>query len=110
MPADKAARRPGDRHWAGSTLRRGAGIGLRALAGIGGGYGIAALATASLSVGLPMPRAEAVLAATMASFAIYTGAILWAFAARGLPQVWMGTGAVAGGLGLWLLVLQGGLP
>ncbi|MBE7245615.1 MAG: iron transporter [Actinomycetospora chiangmaiensis] len=49
-----------------------------------GGYGVAALATGLLAVTLPGPRAEAVSAATLASFAIMAAVGIWVFAARTL--------------------------
>ncbi|PWC27524.1 DUF3649 domain-containing protein [Teichococcus aestuarii] len=94
----------------GAALRRAMGIALRVLAGAGGGYAVAALFTAALSLGLPMPRAEAVLTATMASFAVYAAAIVWAFAAPGVLRAWAGLAAVAAALALVLFLLQGHLP
>jgi hypothetical protein len=83
------------------------GIGLRVLAGVGGGYGIAAMSTMLLSTSLPLPRAEAVLAASMASFAIFTAAIVWAFAARSVARAWIGLAVPAALLGLALLLSPG---
>lgn len=91
----------------GAELRRVGGLVLRVLAAIGGGYGIAALATIVLSVSLPMARSEAVLTSTMASFGIYAGAIVWAFAARRVLQVYMGMAAVAALLFLVHFIVQG---
>jgi hypothetical protein len=51
-----------------------------------GGYGVAAIATGLLAVSLPGPRAEAVSAATLASFAIMAVAVIWVFAARTLAE------------------------
>ncbi len=62
----------------------------RALAAIFGGYLLAALVTALLSVGLPLARAEAVLSATLLSFAIYACAVLWVFAAGSAWRAWLG--------------------
>lgn len=69
-----------------------------------GGYGVAALSTAFLSLALPMARSEAVATATLLSFAIMVGAVIWVFAARTLARAALGL-AVPGGLlaaGLWL--------
>ena len=69
-----------------------------------GGYGVAALATAFLSLTLPMVRSEAVATATLLSFAILAGAVIWVFAARTLARAALGL-AVPGALlagGLWL--------
>lgn len=93
----------------GAEARRIGGIVLRVLAGVGGGYGLAALFTMALSLGLPMPRAEAVLAATMASFAVHAGAIVWAFAASGPLRAWLGLAVPAAALALLLFLMQGRL-
>jgi hypothetical protein len=95
------------RPWPGAKARRRIAIGLRLLAGVGGGYGIAALSTMALSTSLPLPRAEAVLAASMASFAVFTAAIIWAFAARGVARAWLGLAIPAALLGLALLLSPG---
>jgi hypothetical protein len=94
----------------GAGARRRTGLLFRIVAGVGGGYAVAALCTMVLSLGLPMPRAEAVLTATMASFAIYAGLIIWAFAAHRVLCVWAGMAATAALLGLALAVMQGALP
>ncbi|OYD81197.1 DUF3649 domain-containing protein [Azospirillum brasilense] len=84
----------------------------RSLAGIVGGYALAAVAAMFLALTLPMPRAEAVYTATMLSFAIHAGAFVWAFAVRS-RRVWPGLLAptlLMGG-GTWLLHgLQSGAP
>ena len=82
----------------------------RVTAAIFGGYALASGATVFLSAVLPLARAEAVLAATLASFAVYTAAIIWAFAVRSVTRVWWGLMApavVLGGVGL--LLARGGL-
>ena len=94
----------------------GAAIIGRIVLAAGGGYAVAALATALLSVTLPLPRAEAVTTATLLSFAILAGVAVAVFALRTLRRA----GAVVLGLilvlgtGLWLaagpLVLAGGAP
>lgn len=59
----------------------------------------------SLAGMLPEPKADAVLTATLLSFAIYTLAILWAFAARTARLAWLGLlvpTALCGALA-WLL-------
>jgi hypothetical protein len=70
-------------------------IASRTLAGGVGGYAVAALATALLPRLLPMARSEAVMAATLLSFALYAGVVLWAFAARSSRRLWLGLGGVA---------------
>ena len=60
-----------------------------------GGYGIAALATGLLALILPGPKAEAVSAATLLSFAIMAAAVIWVFAARTLVVAALTLGALA---------------
>lgn len=76
----------------------------RTLLAIFGGYTLAAVATAFLSVTLPLDRSEAVAAATLASFAIMAAAVIWVFSARSLGQAVIGLGipALFLGAGLWL--------
>lgn len=63
---------------------------LRTLAAAIGGYGFASACTVLLSAVLPLPRAEAVLAATLCSFALYAAAAIWSFSAPTLSRVWLG--------------------
>ncbi|MFC3123743.1 DUF3649 domain-containing protein [Pseudoroseomonas globiformis] len=90
----------------GAEFRRVASILLRLLAGAGGGYGLAALFAAALPPLLPLPRAEAVLTATMASFAVHATAILWAFGTRTVLRAWAGIALPA--LTLGIILLAGG--
>ena len=62
----------------------------RVVAAIVGGYGLATTASIVLAGVMPGPRTDAVLAAIMLSFAVYVGAILWAFAARTAWRAWQG--------------------
>lgn len=55
-----------------------------------GGYGLATALSIALAGMLPEPKADAVLTAALLSFAIYTLAILWAFAARTARLAWLG--------------------
>ena len=71
------------------------GIVSRALAAIVGGYALAALCSVALP--LPLARSEAVTWGMLASFAVYAGAALWAFAASTAARAW-------GGLALALAV------
>lgn len=66
------------------------GVASRSVAAIVGGYVLAALLTMLLSVSLPMARAEAVMTATLLSFAIYTCAVMWVFATRSALRAWLG--------------------
>ncbi|GJE10554.1 MULTISPECIES: iron transporter [Methylobacterium] len=69
-----------------------------------GGYGVAALATGFLALVLPGPKAEAVSAATLLSFAIMAAAAIWVFAARTLTTAALALSVVAAVLtaALWL--------
>lgn len=71
----------------------------RSFAAILGGYVVAALFTAALAVWLPGSRAEATLTATMLSFAVYAGAVVWVFAARTAGRAWLGLAAPAALMG-----------
>ncbi|TFZ60368.1 iron transporter [Methylorubrum sp. Q1] len=76
----------------------------RVVLAAGGGYGIAALATALLSLTLPMARSEAVATATLLSFAVMAGIVVLVFATRTLLRALLtvaGTAVVLGAL-LWL--------
>ncbi|GAN46473.1 iron transporter [Methylobacterium radiotolerans] len=84
------------------TLADRAAVAGRVLLATLGGYAVAALASALLALILPVPRAEAVSAGTLASFAIMAGAVIWVFAAPTL-------GRAALVLGLIALLLTGAL-
>ena len=60
----------------------------RACAAIAGGYAFAAAASALLAMLLPLPRADAVVTATLLSFAVYAAAALRAFAAPSAWRAW----------------------
>jgi len=79
-------------------------------AAIVGGYALASAVAVFLGAVLPLPRAEAVLAATLLSFAIYTGAVIWVFAARDARRAWLGLLLPAALLTLAGLWLPGVLP
>ena len=66
------------------------GVASRSVAAIVGGYVLAALVTMLLSVSLPMARSEAVMTATLLSFAVYTCAVMWVFATRSALRAWLG--------------------
>ena len=80
----------------------------RVLAAVVGGYVVAALASVSLTMWLPMPRAEAVVTGMMTSFLAYLCAVLWCFACRSAWQAWLGvivpSGVLAAmsGVAYWL--------
>ena len=68
------------------------------------GYLFAALSTAVLARVLPGPRAEASMAATLLSFAVYASVAVWAFADAKTWRVWLGLIAGSGLLAeiLWI--------
>lgn len=77
----------------------------RVLAGVAGGYAVAAALAVFLAAVLPMARAEAVLMGSYAGIAAYTAAIVWAFAPQPLGRIWLTLGAASallGGAGLLL--------
>lgn len=68
----------------------------RIVAAILGGYAFANAVGVLLARTLPLPRADAVLTATLASFALYAAAVLWVFAARSARLAWLGLLVPAG--------------
>ncbi|WP_342246452.1 DUF3649 domain-containing protein [Pseudomonas sp. OTU5201] len=61
----------------------------RVLAAILGGYAAAYAATAFLSVYLPLVRSDRVVFASLSCFAVYTFAIIYAFAVRSALRAWL---------------------
>lgn len=102
---------PSTRHrWlpAGSEgLRYRLGVAVRAVAAIGGGYAVAALAAAVLALYLPTTRAEAALAATLLALVIYPCAVMGVFAARSAVRACLGLLLPAAVLGALLLARLG---
>ncbi len=84
-------------------------IASRVLAAALGGYALSALAMVDLALLLPRlgaaTRAEAVLAASLGSFVVYTGVVIWVFAARSAGRAWRGLGLGLAGLLLAALYL-----
>ncbi|WP_392885421.1 DUF3649 domain-containing protein [Pseudomonas migulae] len=62
----------------------------RVLAAVLGGYIVAALASVSLSLWVPMVRADAVVTGMMTSFLAYLGVVIWCFACRTAWRAWLG--------------------
>lgn len=60
----------------------------RAAAALLGGYAFSYAATAFLARVLPMPAVDAVIVASLPSFAFHTCAFLWAFASRDALRAW----------------------
>jgi hypothetical protein len=71
----------------------------RIIAALFGGYALAALASVAV-LALPMSKPQAVLTGMLASFAIYTGAVIWVFAVRSAWKAWAGLLIVAAPLAL----------
>ncbi|MCP1499737.1 membrane-associated HD superfamily phosphohydrolase [Pseudomonas migulae] len=80
----------------------------RVLAAVVGGYIVAALASVSLSLWVPMARADAVVTGMMTSFLAYLCAVIWCFACRSAWQAWLGlivpslVLAAVSGLAYWM--------
>jgi len=92
-----------------NLLRARWGVVFHILAGTLGAYALTSLATAALSLimtALGMERLEAVTAATLASFAIFTGIAIATFHARSASRAWgwLSVISVPLGLLLWLLL------
>ena len=62
----------------------------RVLAAVFGGYLVAALTSVSLSLWLPVARAEAVAIGMMSSFLVYLLAVIWCFACGSARRAWVG--------------------
>lgn len=62
----------------------------RIVAATVGGYALAAAATVLLTVLWPLPKAQAVLAASMLSFVWYTIAVMWVFSTKSATRAWVG--------------------
>ena len=59
----------------------------RIAAAVFGGYALAALSSVAVAA-LPVDRVQAVLAGMLASFVVYTGAVIWVFAVRSARRAW----------------------
>ncbi|GGX88594.1 iron transporter [Massilia dura] len=84
-----------------------AGVAVRALAAIAGGYALSAAWAAALALTLPAVRVEAALTATMLALAIYPCAAMWCFGARTAPRAVAGL-LIAGALPAAILLLSKG--
>jgi len=81
------------------SLTVGRDILLRLTAALLAGYAAASGIAIGLAALLPGGKAEAVLAGTLLSFALYAAAVIWAFAARSAGRAWLGL-LLAGAIGL----------
>lgn len=94
----------------GAHRTNGWNIAARIVAAIPANYLLTSLATACLARLLPMPPAEATIAATLLSFALFAVIALTAFGVRSVVALWLwmlGATVVFGGI-LWLSIMAGG--
>lgn len=91
---------------AGPGLRYRAGVASRAVAAIGGGYLLAALATQELALALPLRPVDNVVAATLAGLALYPCAAMWSFAAASAARAWLGLAGACALVEIAVLVLR----
>ena len=77
----------------------------RVVAAALGGYALASAATVLLALIWPGPRSEALLWASMLSFAIYSVVVIWVFVARTATRAWIGVVSITAVLAAlaWLL-------
>lgn len=79
-------------------------ISWRVLLALFGGYGVAWLSAASMALGLPLSRVDAVSSAIMLAFVIHLLIVIWVFAAATVIRATMGVGlAAAAFFGWWWL-------
>ena len=80
----------------------------RVLAAVVGGYALTSAATVLIALILPLPKAQAVMASSMLSFALYAAILVWVFSAKRVLGIWLGlimATALCAGLS-WLLLIQ----
>jgi len=66
-----------------------------------GGYGLTSAATVLLALVLPLSKANAVVTASMLSFALYLLVVIWTFSIRSATRAWLwivGTTTILGAL------------
>lgn len=76
-----------------------------------GGYALSSAATVLMALLWPAPKAQAVLWASMLSFAIYSVAVIWVFTTRSAKRAWAGmliVTAICAGLAWLIHGLQAG--
>lgn len=54
-----------------------------------GGYALTSAATIFLALVWPLPKAQAVMAATLLSFTLYAVVVIWAFSVASVKRVWL---------------------
>lgn len=67
----------------------------RVLAAVLGGYALANTLPVALVAPSSLARVDAALVALQLSFVVYTGAVVWAFAARSAALAWAGLALAA---------------
>lgn len=91
-----------------TTALERASVAGRVVLAVGGGYGVASLATALLSLTLPMARSEAVASATLLSFAMMAGIVVLVFSTRTFLRALLTVAGTALVLGVLLWLAMGG--
>lgn len=84
------------------------GVASRALAAVGGGYAVSALAVAALALCLPGREVDRVVSATLTGLLVYPCAVMWCFATRSAARAWLGL--IVASLLLGAVILLGGRP
>ncbi len=106
MPAHPPAQRPSPPLRSGGvSLRYRVGVLVRAVVGVGGGYGCAALAASCIAFLPGATRGDAVAIGMTVSFAVMAGVVIGVFAARSTRRACMGVAL----LGAVLFVLLGAM-
>jgi len=82
------------------SLRMRFGVLARTVAAVVGGYLLAALTAALMSLHLPMARVDAVMTGTMTALVVFPAAVMWSFAARTALRAWIGLAVPVGLLAL----------
>ena len=87
-------------------------VALRIALAVVGGYVLTNLLSVFLSYSLPLSKSDALVTASLLSFAIYTSLIVWIFSVKSLRHVWWGLAVpevVLGVLNLSIEMVRGGL-
>ena len=80
------------------------GVASRTVAAIVGGYTLSALVATVSAIYFPATRTEAAIFGMLASFVIYTVAVMWVFAVRTALRAWLGLLLASLPLGMAVLV------
>lgn len=83
-----------------------AGVAIRTVAAIGGGYLLASMVTQALAILLPMTPVDAVVMATLTGLIVYPCAVMWCFAAATVVRACLGLAACCALPALVILVHQ----